>query len=160
MTLLLSTLFIIACTSETKTSDESWLLVHTAENAQVTNSTTIIMPLTSDVFAFTDRPYRKHLYLNGKQFASLWSTDETNGFKKDPPNAVLTWVDKGEVKKLEVIIINTSFNEGNITYSIKENSEIVFDTIKYVSLFIDGVEEAELSPFDYDVYKELKKRQG
>ena len=38
-----------------------------------------------------------------------------------------------------MIIINTSFNEGNITYSIKENSEIIVDKIGYVSLFIDGI---------------------
>ena len=137
--LLLSALFILACTSDTKKSNESWLFVHTAENAQVTNSTTIMIPLTRDVFAFTDRPYRKHLYLNGKQYASLWSTDGTNSFKTDPPNAVLTWVDKDEVKELEVIITNTNFNEGYIIYSIKENSEMVVDTIKNVSFFVDQV---------------------
>ncbi|CAI8429328.1 MAG: Uncharacterised protein [Flavobacterium sp. SCGC AAA160-P02] len=135
--LLLSVFLIFACTSDTKKSDESWLFVHTAKNAQVTNNTTIIMPLTRDIFAFTDRPYRKHLYLNGKQYASLWSTDETNSFKTDPPNAVLTWVDKDEVKEIEVIITNTSFNEGNLTYSIKENSGIVVNKIENVSLFVD-----------------------
>ena len=135
---LLSGFLVFACTSDTKKSDKSWLFVHTAENAQVINSTAIIMPLTRDIFAFTDRPYRKHLYLNGKQYASLWSTDGTNSFKTDPPNAVLTWVDKDEVKELEVIITNTNFNEGYIIYSIKENSEMVVDTIKNVSLFVDS----------------------
>ena len=70
-------LLIFACSSDTKKSNESWLFVHTADNAQVTN-TTIVMPMTNDIFSFTDRPYRKHLYMNGTQYASLWSNEETN----------------------------------------------------------------------------------
>lgn len=97
----------------------------------------MIIPLTRDIFAFTDRPYRKHLYLNGKQYASLWSANENSSFKTDPPNAVLTWVDGDQVKELEVIITNTTFNDGNLTYVIKDNSGIVFGNIENVSLFVD-----------------------
>ena len=93
---LFLTVLIFACsTDENNNVDDTqveWLFVHTADNAQVT-TTTIVMPMTNDIFAFTDRPYRKHLYMNGKQYASLWSNDETNSFYTDPPNAVLTWMD-------------------------------------------------------------------
>ena len=57
-------LLIVAC-SDTKKSNESWLLFHTANNAQMTN-TNIVMPMTNEIFAFTDKPYRKHAYMNGK----------------------------------------------------------------------------------------------
>jgi hypothetical protein len=78
---------------------EEWLFVHTADEAQVINNTTIVMPVTRDIFAFTDRPYRKHAYMTGEQFTSLWAKAGNNGFKTDPPNAVLTWVEGEDVKE-------------------------------------------------------------
>jgi hypothetical protein len=57
------------------------------------------MPVTRDIFAFTDRPYRKHAYMTGEQFTSLWAKAGNNGFKTDPPNAVLTWVEGEDVKE-------------------------------------------------------------
>ena len=95
-------LFIVACsTDDNNNVDEvEWLLVHTATQATATNSTTLVMPLTNDIFAFSDRPYRDYLYLNGEQYASLWDdNEETDNFYTDPPNAVLTCVDRDEVKK-------------------------------------------------------------
>ena len=32
---------------------EEWLFVHTADEAQVTNNTTIVMPVTRDIFAIS-----------------------------------------------------------------------------------------------------------
>jgi hypothetical protein len=58
-------LLIVAFSSDGKKSNASWLFVHTADNAQVTN-TTIVMPMANDIFAFTDRLYRKQVYVNGK----------------------------------------------------------------------------------------------
>ena len=69
-----------------------WLFVHTAETAEMTSATTLVMPVTRDIFAFTDRPNRMHGYLNAHEYALLWS-GEGDTFKADPPNAVLTWVD-------------------------------------------------------------------
>ena len=69
---LFLTVLIVSCNcNDTSNSKESWLFVHTADNAQVTNTTTIVMPVTNDIFAFTDRPYRKHIYMNSEKFASL-----------------------------------------------------------------------------------------
>ena len=130
-------LLIFACSSDTKKSNESWLLVHTADNAQVTN-TTIVMPMTNDIFSFTDRPYRKHLYMNGTQYASLWSNDETNSFYTDPPNAVLTWVDGDEVKEVEVVITDADFDGDNIIYTIENSNLTDNQSFEDVSLFVDS----------------------
>ena len=135
---LFLTVLIVGCSSDTKKSNESWLFVHTADNAQVT-TTTIVMPMTNDIFAFTDRPYRKHLYMNGKQYASLWSNDETNSFYTDPPNAVLTWMDGDGVEEVEVVITDADFDGVNIIYTINDTSGIITDNIENVSLFVDGV---------------------
>ena len=115
---------------------EEWLFVHTADEAQVTNNTTIVMPVTRDIFAFTDRPYRKHAYMTGQQFASLWADSGSNSFKTDPPNAFLTWVEGEDVKEAEVVITGASIDGNSITYTTNSHPNTV-GTIKSVSVFVD-----------------------
>jgi hypothetical protein len=99
---------------------QEWLFVHTADEAQVTNNTTIVMPVTRDIFAFTDRPYRKHAYITGQEFASMWAKAGSNSFKTDPPNAVLTWVDGEDVKEAELVITGARFDGNSIIYTCKD----------------------------------------
>jgi hypothetical protein len=124
--------------AEDKPAQEEWLFVHTAEEAQVTNNTTIVMPVTRDVFAFTDRPYRKHAYMTGEQFASMWAKAGSDSFKTDPPNAVLTWVEGEDVKEAEVVITGASIDGNSITYTTNSHPNTV-GTIKSVSLFVDNI---------------------
>jgi hypothetical protein len=124
--------------AEDKPAQEEWLFVHTAEEAQVTNNTTIVMPVTRDIFAFTDRPYRKHAYITGDQFVSLWAKAGSNSFKTDPPNAVLTWVEGEDIKEAEVVITGASIEGNSITYTRKYSATIPDGTLKTVSLFVDG----------------------
>ena len=42
--------------------------------------------------------------MKAPQFVSLWDEGEGDTFKADPPNAVLTWVEGGEMKEAEVLI--------------------------------------------------------
>jgi hypothetical protein len=116
---------------------EEWLFVHTAEEAQVINNTTIVMPITRHIFAFTDRPYRQHAYMTGEQFTSLWADSGSNSFKADPPNAVLTWVEGEVVKEAEVVITGASFEGNSITFTTNEYHNNV-EAITSVSLFVDG----------------------
>ncbi|MCS5594692.1 MAG: hypothetical protein NZ730_09150 [Porticoccaceae bacterium] len=58
--------------------------------AEITNTTTVVIPVTRDIFAFTDRPDRKHEYFTADQFASLWAQTADDSYKIDPPNAVMT----------------------------------------------------------------------
>ena len=116
---------------------EEWLFVHTAQEAQVINTTTIVIPVTRDVFAFTNRPYRKHGYMTGEQFASLWAKAGSDGFKTDPPNAVLTWVDGEDVKEAELVITGASFDGDSITYTRKHPATVQFSNLESVSLFVD-----------------------
>jgi hypothetical protein len=133
--LLLAALTSSFAFAEDKPAEE-WLFVHTAEEAQVINTTTIVIPVTRDVFAFTDRPYRKHGYMTGEKFASLWAKAGNNGFKTDPPNAVLTWVEGKDVKEAELVITGASFDGNSITYTTNSHRNTV-GTIKSVSVFVD-----------------------
>ena len=133
-------LLFVACSSDDNNNEtqEEWLFVHTATQAISTNSNTLVMPVTNDIFAFSDRPYRDYVYLNGEEYASLWDDNqETDNFYTDPPNAVLTWVDGDEVKEVEVVITDAEFDGDNIIYTF-ENSNLTFNqSFEYVSLFVD-----------------------
>ena len=135
---LVLTVLIVSCNcNDTSNSKESWLFVHTADNAQVTNTTTIVIPVTNDIFAFTDSPHRDYVYMSGKQFASLWDETSENSFKTDPPNAVLTWMDGDEIKEVEVVITGASSDGDTITYTINDTSGVITGDITNVSLFVD-----------------------
>jgi hypothetical protein len=132
---------IVSCSSDNDDNyvDEAeWLYVHTAIEANATNSTTLVMPVTNDIFAFTDRPNREHKYISAEEFVSYWSDDATNSFQLDFPNAVLTSVSDDGVAEVEVVIIGASTDGDNITYTIQNPKLTENATFEDVSLFVDG----------------------
>ena len=135
-------LLIVACsTDDNNNVDDTqaeWLYVHTAIEANATNSTTLVIPFTEDIFAFTDRPNREHKYISAEEFVSYWSEDATNSFQFDPPNAVLTSVDDDGVAEVEVVIIGANTDGDNITYTIQNPKLTENATFVDVSLFVDG----------------------
>ena len=142
LTYLFLALIIVACsTDDNNNVDDTqaeWLYVHTAMEANATNSTTLVIPFTEDIFAFTDRPNREHKYISAYEFVSYWSEDATNSFQFDPPNAVLTSVDDDGVAEVEVVIIGASTDGDNITYTIQSPKLTENATLQDVSLFVDG----------------------
>jgi len=121
------------------TLEKEWLYTHTALEATATSSTTIVMPFTEDIFAFTDRPNREHKYISGDEFASYWNDyDDENSFKLDPPNAVLTWVDADGVEEVEVVITDANFDGTNVIYTIENTTITANQSFEDVSLFVDG----------------------
>ena len=142
LTYLLLALIIVACSTDDNNivddTQAEWLYVHTAMEANATNSTTLVIPFTEDIFAFTDRPNREHKYISAYEFVSYWSDDATNSFQFDPPNAVLTSVDDDGVAEVEVVIIGASTDGDNITYTIQSPKLTENATFEDVSLFVDG----------------------
>ena len=117
-----------------------WLFVQTAPTAEMTSDTTLVMPVTREIFAFTDRPNRKHGYLTAHAFVSLWDKGEGNTFKADPPNAVLTWLDGDKVHEAEVVITDASVlaHGKAISFELKlEAGEAPSGKMQGVSLFVD-----------------------
>ena len=110
----------------------------------MTSATTLVMPVTRDIFAFTDRPNRQHGYMKAHQFVTLWDESEGDTFKADPPNAVLTWVDGDELKEAEVLITNAKVvGDGYgtaVQYRVKvEAGETPVGKIGFASFFVDNV---------------------
>ncbi|MDC1059560.1 hypothetical protein OAQ28_08060 [Planktomarina temperata] len=117
-----------------------WLFVHTAQSAEMTSATTLVMPVTRDIFAFTDRPNRMHGYMNAHEFVSLWDEGEGDTFNADPPNAVLTWVDSDEMKEAELLILSAEIvkHGREIAYEVKlEAGDTPADKLLGGSLFVD-----------------------
>ena len=137
-----SLLFTGAAIAEETKDKISWLFVQTAETAEVTSEGTLVMPVTREIFAFTDRPNRLHGYINAHEFVAFW--DEGGTFKADPPNAVLTWVDTDKkVHEAEVILTGAEVRmQGRaIAYAVGEagpQTLALGPAISAVSLFVDS----------------------
>jgi len=120
------------------------LFVQTAATAEISSTTTLVVPFEQHVFAFTDRPYRQHAYLNATQFVSLWTDAGSDSFQAEPPNAVLTWADGGVVKEAEVELTDAklTINGTHIAYTtnwLTSRYNIPYGSaLKSVSLFIDN----------------------
>ena len=109
----------------------------------MTSATTLVMPVTRDIFAFTDRPNRMHGYMNAHEFVSLWDEGEGDTFNADPPNAVLTWVDSDEMKEAELLILSAEIvkHGREIAYEVKlEAGDTPADKLFGGSLFVDDAD--------------------
>ena len=140
-TALVTGLFFSSSAIAEDAKPAEWLFVHTAQTAEMTSDTTLVMPATRDIFAFTDRPNRMHGYMNAHEFVSLWDEGEGDTFKADPPNAVLTWVDGDEMKEAEVLILSAeTVSHGRaIAYEVKlEAGDVVSGKLRATSMFADS----------------------
>jgi len=140
-TALITGLFFSSSAIAEDAKPAEWLFVHTAQTAEMTSPTTLVMPATRDIFAFTNRPNRQHGYMNAHEFVSLWDEGEGDTFKADPPNAVLTWVDGDEMKEAELLIISAeTVGQGReISYEVKLLAgETPVDVANNASFFVDG----------------------
>ena len=152
-------LIIVACSDDDRiindtnnTLEKEWLYTHTALEATATSSTTLVIPFTEDIFAFTDRPNREFKYISGDEFASYWNDyDDENSFKLDPPNAVLTWVDADGVEEVEVVITDADFDGTNVIYTIENTTITANQSFEDVSLFVDSFDDFEQLEFDSEL---------
>ena len=128
---------------------KSWLFAQTASEF-ISDGSTLTLPYERELFAFTDRPNRAHVYLNAHEFQSLWNVGEDN-FTTNPPNAVLTWVADGDILEAEIELVSAQLRDSgrSITYQVRtEDGQMLPIRGHQVSLFIDserGLENAFLT---------------
>ena len=78
MKLLLKPLALIAALLLTSSAfaeeakPAEWLFVQTAPTAEMTSDTTLVMPVTREIFAFTDRPNRQHGYMTANDLLQTY----------------------------------------------------------------------------------------
>lgn len=118
----------------------SWLFVQTASGFQVEGNV-LTLPYEREIFGFTDRPNRLHMHINAHEMVGLWASGD-DSFGEDPPNAVLTWVEEGEVHEAEIELISASVNATGraILYRFAEvGAGELPNTASQVSLFVDDL---------------------
>ena len=139
MRLLLTFFFLIPCLSWGDSDKISWLFVHTSNTAYYEDNQMINIPLSKDIFAFSDRPNRKYLYLNAKEFISLWDINKEGSFHSDPPNAVIAWTYNKQIQEAEIIIDNVVSTENGVRYLFRIiTGQIPKGELSNVSIFIDS----------------------
>lgn len=128
----------------------SWLFVQTASGFAF-DGTTLTLPYEREIFAFTDRPYRLHAYLNAHELAGLWASGAgADNFGDDAPNAVLTWRADSAIEEAEIELRAISVDDlgRTVTYEITvESGAALPQTAQYASLFIDDSDW-----FDYQTF--------
>jgi len=144
-TAFIMSLFVASSAGAEDAKPAEWLFVHTAETAEMTSPTTLVMPVERDIFAFTDRPNRRHAYLTAERFAEMWADNKGNGFKADPPNAVFTWVLGDTVREAEVVITGAAATTDGKALVYRVKFEVgthlgPSNFLKKASLFIDIVQ--------------------
>ena len=146
MKTLLALLLLIPSLSWGGSDKTSWLLVHTSSTAYYEDNQMINIPLSKDIFAFSDRPNRKYLYLNAKEFISLWDINKEGSFHSDPPNAVIAWTYNKQIQEAEIIIDNVVSTENGVRYLFRIiTGQIPKGELSNVSIFIDNLSSSNLT---------------
>ena len=95
--------FTLTRDSKSASSEPSYLFVYEGNNAELTpigdseTEFTLTVPIASEsakVSWFTDRPHRDAGHMTYKEFESIFTTDEEDSFKADPPNVAIQIEDK------------------------------------------------------------------
>ena len=139
-TLITVSLLLTLSAAIAKDDQTSWLFVQTAADF-TSDGDTLTIPYEREIFAFTDRPNRQHAYLNAMELTSIWSSGENN-FGENPPNAVLTWVEDGEIREAEIMLTAAQVGDQgrSITYQFQfEAGHEVPASAQQASLFIDMI---------------------
>ena len=96
LSLWLMSLLLLGCATLDPSSkpQKSWLFAHIAIEAKIINETTIVMPITQDIIAFTTEPFHKHAALSREPFTLLTLGTESELFNAGPREAMSSWLDE------------------------------------------------------------------
>ncbi len=131
-----------------KKKDEvvDFLFVQNSTGVSLKDGVLTLKGVTPDTLYFSDRPERITGRYATAEFVEQWASG-SDSFKKDPPNAVLTVLDKTE-SDVVVVLKKPRLKDGNLIYDVE-----VTDGEKSISggaaaLFIDVIGRP-LTPMSY-----------
>ena len=115
---------ISACTNSDLASEPNnkWMFAHMTTEGHIANETTVIMPVTKDIIAFTDSPYQKHAEITGLEFISLLGDVRPTATRRHlnkSRNAVLSWLDGDQTREIRLVITGAKVDRQgkSITYT-------------------------------------------
>ena len=114
------------------------MFVQVAQGSRSGAGTLTLTGLSPSTLYFSDRPERVVGHMTTAQFIDQWSQGD-NSFASDPPNAVLSWVDHGEDRPEDcVVVLKDPASDGeSISYTIDQLEGSVPPSSGPCTLFID-----------------------
>src|SRR5512143_797807 len=96
------------------------MFVQTARRMTKSNGNITFHDLSPATLFFSDRPQRVVGHMTAKQFVEEWSVGE-NSFADDPPNAVISFLEAGDVTPEDaIVVLKDPHLEGSaITYAVE-----------------------------------------
>lgn len=90
---------------------------------------------------FSDRPYRLAGHIKNSDLLKIWSdSKQKNSFKKDNPNAAISYYDENGKPGVAIIeLSNLKTGKNSISYDVKIIKGSLLKHMREVSLFIDSI---------------------
>jgi len=126
----------VVTTVETEIVEE--MFVQVAQGASSSGGTLTLIGLSPSTLYFSDRPKRVVGHMTTEQFVDGWDVGD-NSFASDPPNAVLSFVESGENRPEDCVVVlrNPTIDGDNLSYAIEELEGAVPVSTGACTLFID-----------------------
>ena len=116
------------------------MFVQSAHELTSSNGTMTLQGLARSTLFFADRPQRIVGHLSTREFIDQWS-EGTNSFADDPPNAVVSFLEKGDTTPEDVTVVlrDPHLDGDTLTYRVDVLDGKLPARAEACSLFIDPI---------------------
>ena len=117
---------------------EESMFVQTAQAMSSDGTTLTLKAVTPATLYFSDRPQRIVGHMATADFVDLWAEGD-NSFEKDPPNAVLAFLEPGDQVPEDAVVViqQPHLQDSQLSYFIHALEGTVPEQAGPVTLFID-----------------------
>lgn len=114
------------------------MFVQVARNSRSADGVLTLTGVSPSTLYFSDRPERVVGHMTNEQFVDGWSVGD-NSFASDPPNAVLSYIDSGDDRPEDCVVVlrDPKVDSDSIQYSIEQLEGSVPQASGACTLFID-----------------------
>ena len=114
------------------------LFAQTAREMTSDGDRVVFQGASPSTLFFSDRPQRVVGHVTTKQFVDEWGAGE-NSFADDPPNAVISFVEKGDQTPEDAIVVlkDPQLENDELTYTVELLEGSLPPKGELVSVFID-----------------------
>lgn len=146
-------LILLANCSGIFKSKPEYLYVQTAKTGSFDGKDLKLYGTSKNTIMFSDRPYRIAGHIKNQDFVKMWnSPKQQDSFRKDPPNAAISYYDKDGKPDIAIIeISNLKTGKNSLNYQAKILEGKLPKQTSEVTLFIDGCVDSPTDIYDADL---------
>jgi len=123
---------------DNKTNEVEFLLVQNAEGVILNDGELRLIGVAPTTLYFSDRPDRIVGRVTTEEYVDSWGKGD-NSFEQDPPNAVLSILDKPEPQDIAVILYAPRLEGKDLVYNVEVLDGNAAVTGEASALFIDVI---------------------